>query len=160
MSRDRRPAAAAERRRPERAINAIRPARTTTPSRTHSQVRLVPEEVLGAADPVAGPAGAAVVTLCVGGCAVTLGLPETVAVRLGRPPTELPLLPHPAASNPAARTATTRESLVAERRMLILPQCSWPAAGACAAGDTDGYGAGHCACGARPDGLAAWPPDP
>jgi hypothetical protein len=31
------------------------------------------------------------------------------------------LLPHPAASNPAARTAATREGLVVERRMLILP---------------------------------------
>jgi hypothetical protein len=80
----------------------------------------VPEEAPGAAEPVAG---AAVVTLCVGGCAVTLGLPETVAVRLGRLPIELVmLLPHPAASNPAARTAATRESLAAERRMLILPQ--------------------------------------
>jgi hypothetical protein len=100
----------------------------------------VPEEAPGAADPVAGAAGAAVVTLCVGGCAVTLGLPETVAVRLGRLPIELVmLLPHPAASNPAARTATSRESLVAERRMLILPQCSWPAARARPVGDTDTY---------------------
>jgi hypothetical protein len=55
-----------------------------------------------------------VVTLCVGGCAVTLGLPETVAVRLGRLPIELVmLLPHPTASNPAARTATSRENLAA-----------------------------------------------
>jgi hypothetical protein len=79
-----------------------------------------------------------VVTLFVGGCAVTLGLPETVAVRLGRLPIELVmLLPHPAASNPVTRTATTGESLVAEPLMLILPQCSRHAARACAAGDTD-----------------------
>src|SRR5262249_32837400 len=121
-SRDRQPAAAAERRRPERAISTVRPTTTRTPNSPHSQVRLVTEEVLGAADAVAG---AAVVTACVGGCAVTLGLPETVAVRLGKLPIELlTLLPHPAASNPAARTAATRENLVAERLMLILPQCS------------------------------------
>jgi hypothetical protein len=136
-SRDRQPAAAAERRRPERAINRIRPATTRTPRSTHSQVRLVPEEAPGAAEPVAC---AAVVPLCVGGCAVTLGLPETVAVRLGRLPIELlMLLPHPAASNPAARTAASKESLVAERRMLILPLCSRPAARACAADGTDAH---------------------
>jgi len=47
MSRDRKSAAAADRRRPDRAIHTITPARTRTPSRTHSQVRLVPEEVPG-----------------------------------------------------------------------------------------------------------------
>ena len=50
---DRQPAAAAERRREERAIKAIRPAMTRTPSRTQSQIRLVPEEATGAAEPVA-----------------------------------------------------------------------------------------------------------
>ena len=84
------------------------------------------EEAPGAADPVAGAA----------------------AVRLGRLPIELVmLLPHPAASNPAARTATTAENVVAERRMLIPPQCARHAARACAAGDTDVYQAGHPARG-------------
>ena len=55
---DRQPAAAAERRRAERAIKAIRPARTRTPSRTQSQIKLVPEDAAGAAEPVAGAVGA------------------------------------------------------------------------------------------------------
>jgi hypothetical protein len=81
---------------------------------------MVPEEAAGAAEPVAGAVGADVT--------VTVGLAETVAVRLGRLPIELLMaLPHPAASNAAASTVTGRESLVAERRMLILPQYSWPA---------------------------------
>jgi hypothetical protein len=105
---DRQPAAAAERRRPERAINAIRPARTRTPSRTQSQIRLVPEEATGAAEPVAGG--------WVVGAAVTLGLAGAVAVRLGKLPIELLMVPpHPAASNPAASRVTGRESLFAER---------------------------------------------
>jgi hypothetical protein len=53
---------------------------------------------------------------------VTLGLAETVPVRLGKLPIELMVLPHPAASNPAASRGTGRESLFAERRMLILPR--------------------------------------
>jgi len=78
----------------------------------------VPEEAAGVAGRLDGTTGATVVPLCVGGwavgTAVTLGLPETVAVRLGRLPIELVmLLPHPAASTTATRTATTRESLVA-----------------------------------------------
>jgi hypothetical protein len=53
---------------------------------------------------------------------VTLGLAETVAVRLGKLPIELLMvLPHPAASKPAASTVTGRESRFAERHMLILP---------------------------------------
>src|SRR5262245_66574917 len=43
MSLDRQPAAAAERRRLDVTIHAIRPARISTPSRIHSQSRLVPE---------------------------------------------------------------------------------------------------------------------
>ena len=88
MSRDRSPAAAAERRRAERAINEIRPARTTTPSRIHSQSRLVPEEAPGVAETLDGADGADVVALCVGGwvvgVAVALGLAEAVAVPAAR----------------------------------------------------------------------------
>ena len=117
------PAAAAERRREERAIKAIRPARTRTPSRTQSQIRLVPEEAAGAAEAAAGG--------WVVGAAVTLGLAGAVAVRLGKLPIELLMvLPHPAASNPAASRVAGRESLFAERRMVILPRRVWPAAGA------------------------------
>ena len=62
-----------------------RPARTRTPNRTQSQIRLVPEEATGAAEPVAGG--------WVVGAAVTLGLAETVAVRLGELPIELLIVP-------------------------------------------------------------------
>jgi hypothetical protein len=75
----------------------------------------VPEEATGAAEPVA----------CgwVAGAAVTLGLAGAVAVRLGKLPIELLMVPpHPAASNPVASRVTRRESLFAERRMLILPR--------------------------------------
>src|SRR5258705_6743586 len=75
---DRQPSAVAERRREERVIKAIRPARTRTPSRAQSQIRLVPEEATGAAEPVAGGWG--------GGAAVTLGLAGAGAVPLGQPP--------------------------------------------------------------------------
>src|SRR6185312_13514565 len=110
---DRQLAAVAERRRAERAIKAIRPARTRTPSRTQSQIRLVPEEATGAAEAVAGG--------WVGGAAVTLGLAGAVAVRLGKLPIELLMAPpHPAASNPAASRVTGRESRFVERRMLVL----------------------------------------
>jgi hypothetical protein len=65
---------------------------------------------------VAGAVGAEVTVT------VTLGLAETVAVRLGKLPIELLMvLPHPA-SNPAASRVTGRESRFAERRMLILPR--------------------------------------
>jgi hypothetical protein len=65
------------------------------------------------------------------GAAVTLGLAGAVAVRLGKLPIELLTVPpHPAASNPAANRVTGRESLFAERRMLILPRRVWPTAGA------------------------------
>src|SRR6516162_794416 len=145
---DRRPAEAAERRRPERAINAIRPARTRTPSRTHSQVRLVPEEAAGAAEPVAAAVGADVTVT------VTPGLGEAVAVRLGKLPIELLMVPpHPATSNPAARRITERESPFAERRMLILPRCAWPTAGAYVGRRQD-------RCRACPGGPAAQPCDP
>jgi hypothetical protein len=127
---DRQLPAAAERRREERAITAISPARTRTPSRTHSQIRLEPEEAAGAAEPVAGPVGADVTVT------VTPGLGEAVAVRLGKPPIELLMgPPHPAASNPATRKVTGRESLFAERRMLILPRRVRPTARACVKGD-------------------------
>src|SRR5580704_2509830 len=133
MSRDRWPAAAAERRRAERAINAIRPATTTTPSRIHSQSRLEPEEAPGVAETLDGADGAEVVALCVGGwvigVAVALGLAETVAVRLGRLPIELVTVPpHPAARQPTTAMAASRESLFVERRMMIPPHCSWPSA--------------------------------
>jgi hypothetical protein len=83
----------------------------------------VPEEATGAAEPVGGG--------WVVGAAVTLGLAGAVAVRLGKLPIELLMVPpHPAASNPAASMVTGRESLFAERRMLILPRRVWPTAGA------------------------------
>jgi hypothetical protein len=60
-----------------------------------------------------------------------LGLAGAVAVRLSKLPIELLMVPpHPAASNPAASRVTGRESLFAERRMLILPRGGWPTAGA------------------------------
>ena len=53
---------------------------------------------------------------------MTVGLAETVAVRLGTLPIELVMLPpHPAARHPATTMATSGETLFAERRMLILP---------------------------------------
>ena len=53
---------------------------------------------------------------------MTVGLAETVAVRLGTLPIELVmLLPHPAARHPATTMATSGEILFAECRMLILP---------------------------------------
>jgi hypothetical protein len=139
MSRDRWPAAAVERRRAERAINAIRPATTTTPSRIHSQSRLVPEEAAGVAETLDRADGADVVALRVGGwligVAVVLGLAERVAVRLGRLPIELVTVPpHPAARQPTTAMATSRESLFVERRIMIPPHCSWPSAEASAAG--------------------------
>jgi hypothetical protein len=63
MSLDCKPAAAAERRRLERAIHTIRPTTTRAPSRIHSQSRSVPEEAPGEAEV---PDGAGVVTPCVG----------------------------------------------------------------------------------------------
>jgi len=123
-SRDRQPAAAAERRAARAGDQRDQADQDKDAEWTHSQVRLVAqeeeeeEEAPGAAEPVAD---AAVVTLCVGGCALTLGLPEAVAVRLGRLPIELMLLPHPAASNPAIRTGTGTDSLFGEGLVLILP---------------------------------------
>jgi hypothetical protein len=64
------------------------------------------------------------------GAAVTLGLAGAVAVRLGKLPIELLMVPPHPASNPAASRVTGRESLFAERRMLILPRRVWPTAGA------------------------------
>jgi hypothetical protein len=85
---------------------------------------------------------------------VTLGLAETVAVRLGKLPIELLIvLPHPAASNPAATRVTGRESLFAERRMLILPRRLCRPLKPPFAGNRD-------RCRTRPDGLAAQPYDP
>jgi hypothetical protein len=113
------------------------------PSRTHSQVRLVPEEAAGAAEPAAGAVGADVTVT------VTLGLAETEAVRLGKLPIELLMvLPHPAASNPAASRTTGRESLFAERRMLILPRRLCRPLEPPSAGDRD-------RCRACPDGSVA-----
>ena len=61
----------------------------------------MPEDAAGAAEPVAGAVGADVTVT------VTPGLAETVAVRLGKPPIELLIVPpHPATSNPAARRIT------------------------------------------------------
>jgi hypothetical protein len=55
---DRQPALAAERRLAERVINTIRPTRTTAPSRTHSQMRLVPDPLLDVGE-LLGPTAAA-----------------------------------------------------------------------------------------------------
>jgi hypothetical protein len=99
----------------------------------------VPEEATGAAEPVAGG--------WVVGAAVTLGLAGAVAVRLGKLPIELLMVPpHPAASNPAASRVTGRESLFGERRMLVLPRRVWPTAEASVAG-------GRIVCRACPDGF-------
>ena len=85
------------------------------------------------------------------GAAVTLGLAGAVAVRLGKLPIELLMVPpHPAASNPAASRVTGRESLFAERRMLILPRRVWPPPEPPFADDRD-------RCLACPDGLVARP---
>jgi hypothetical protein len=83
----------------------------------------VPEEALG--ETLDGAVGADVVTVWVGAWvvgAVTLGLAEMVAVRLGTLPIE-PLMapPHPAVRHPATTMAASREILFAECRMLILP---------------------------------------
>jgi len=83
------------------------------------------------------------------GAAVTLGLAGAVAVRLGKLPIELLMVPpHPAASNPAASRVTGRESLFAERRMLILPRRVWPTAGASVCRRQ----------GSLPRARTAWPP--
>jgi hypothetical protein len=63
---------------------------------------------------------------------VVVGLAGAVVLRLGKPEIELVMeLEHPAVRHTTTRTATGRESLFAEHRMLILPMCSRPAAGAC-----------------------------
>jgi hypothetical protein len=69
------------------------------------------------------------------GAVVTLGLAGAVAVRLGKLPIELLMVPpHPAVSNPAASRVTGRESRFAEFRMLILPRRVGPTAEASVAG--------------------------
>jgi hypothetical protein len=88
-------------------------------------VRLVPEEAAGDEATLAGPVGADVVTLWVGGAAVALGRAETLAVRLGRLPIELVTVPpHPAARPPTTSRAANRDRLFPEHRMLILRICS------------------------------------
>jgi hypothetical protein len=78
MSLDRQPAVAAERRRPEVTIHAIRPARISAPSRIHSQSRLVPELVPEAAA-LGDVAGVGEVALSVG-VAVAVAVAVTVSV--------------------------------------------------------------------------------
>jgi hypothetical protein len=136
MSLDCQPAEAAERRRPAVTIHAIRPARISTPSRIHSQSRLVPELLPEAAalgvEEVALSVGVAVavsvaVTVWVDGSAVGVvgvgvgvGVGVTVepavaelaadAARLvALPIALLTLLPHPATRHPATSMATGRE---------------------------------------------------
>jgi hypothetical protein len=70
MSLDRQPAVAAERRRLDWTIHAIRPARISTPSRIHSQSRLVPELLPEAAGDVVG----------VGEVALSVGVAVAVSV--------------------------------------------------------------------------------
>jgi hypothetical protein len=74
MSLDRQPAAAALRRRPDVAIHVIKPARISTPSRIHSQSRLVPELL-----PEAAALGVGEVALSVG-VAVAVAVAVTVSV--------------------------------------------------------------------------------
>jgi hypothetical protein len=69
---------AAERRRPDWTIHAIRPARISTPSRIHSQSRLVPE-LLPEAAALGDMAGVGEVTLSVG-AAVAVSVAVTVSV--------------------------------------------------------------------------------
>jgi hypothetical protein len=100
----------------------IRPASTRTPSSTHSQVKLVPEEAPGAAEPPPGVAGAEVAAFRVGGWAVggavALGRAEIAAVRLGTLPIELVMgPPHPAARHPTTTMATAADSFPLEHRM-------------------------------------------
>jgi hypothetical protein len=78
MSLDRQPAVAAERRRPDWTIHAIRPARISTPSRIHSQSRLVPE-LLPEAAALVDVAGVGEVALSVG-AAVAVSEAVTVSV--------------------------------------------------------------------------------
>ena len=80
ISLDRQSAVAAERRRAERTIHTIRPARTAAPSRTHSQTRLVPEPELMTA--AVGEVVAAGVVTGVDGVpvAVTVAVAVDVAV--------------------------------------------------------------------------------
>ena len=60
---------------------------------------------------------------------MTLGLAEMVAVRLGRLPIELVMLPpHPAARHPATTMATNGEILFAGCRMLCTGGCTGPGA--------------------------------
>jgi hypothetical protein len=77
MSLDRQPAVAAERRRLDWTIHAIRPARISTPSRIHSQSRLVPELLPEAA--LGDAVGVGEVELSVG-VAVAVSVAVTVSV--------------------------------------------------------------------------------
>src|SRR6185437_3812259 len=146
MSLDCQPAVAAERRRLDVTIHAIRPARISAPSRIHSQSRLVPEllpeaaalgDVAGVGE-VALSVGVAVavsvaVTVSVDGSAVgvvgvTVGVGVTVApwvaeltadaARLVALPIALfTLLPHPATRHPATSMTTGREKPFVVNRM-------------------------------------------
>src|SRR5512146_1307516 len=97
MSRDRQPAAAAERRREAWTIHPARAARTATPSRIHGQIGVEPEldSVPVAVGEAAGAAGAAeAVTVAVAvtvaravGVLVTVGIEGPVGVSpVGVPP--------------------------------------------------------------------------
>jgi hypothetical protein len=135
MSLDRQPAAAALRRRPDVAIHVIKPARISTPSRIHSQSRLVPEllpEAAALGDVVGVSVGVGVavavsvaVTVSVDGSAVgVVGVSVGVGVAVAPPVAELtadaarlvalpialfaPLV-HPATRHPATSMATGRE---------------------------------------------------
>jgi hypothetical protein len=77
MSLDRQPAVAAERRRLDWTIHAIRPAKISTPSRIHSQSRLVPELLPEAA--LGDAVGVGEVELSVG-VAVAVSVAVTVSV--------------------------------------------------------------------------------
>jgi hypothetical protein len=146
MSLDRQPAEAAERRRLDVTIHAIRPARISTPSRIHSQSRLVPELLPEAAalgvEEVALSVGVAVavavaVTVSVDGSAVgVVGVGVGVSVGVGvmvapavaeltadaarlvaLPIALLAPLVHPATRHPATSMATGREKPFIVNRM-------------------------------------------
>src|SRR5690348_8709754 len=147
MSLDRQPAVAAERRRLEVTIHAIRPARISAPSRIHSQSRLVPELLPEAAalgdgvgvGEVALSVGVAVavsvaVTVSVDGSAVGVvgvgvgvvgvtvapwvaELTADAARLVALPITLLTLLPHPATRHPATSRTTGREKPLIVNRM-------------------------------------------
>jgi ABC-type amino acid transport system permease subunit len=94
---------------------------TKTPSRIHSQMRLVPEppEVAVTVVVAVGVAVAVGVGAAVGVAVAELAAVATLLVAL--PIALLTLLPHPVIRHPAARMATGRQTPLLVHRMLVLP---------------------------------------